>query len=250
MKVIAVNGITKSGKTTVCETIISGLREKGFTVGSVKEIHNELFKIDPDPQRNTNRHKIAGSQLVIARGLFETDVLYQSMLPIEDILKHFNHDYVILEGVTDLNCPRILTGHSIEEIQERKDERCILVSGVLANQQDTIICGLPVINCLNEKEKLVDFVIEHAINPLPNFDPDCCDYCGYNCNEFTNLVISGKEDSNKCIVNSQSISLTLDGKKIDMVPFVEIILKNNVLACVKELDGFKKDAIIEIKFKS
>ena len=33
------------------------------------------------------------------------------MLPIFDILKHYDHDYVILEGVTDCNVPRIITAH-------------------------------------------------------------------------------------------------------------------------------------------
>ena len=97
MKAIAVNGITKSGKTTVCETIIKGLRQRGYAVGSVKEIHFESFAIDPDPNTNTNRHRAAGSQLVTARGMYETDILYQSMLSMEEILRHYNHDYVILE---------------------------------------------------------------------------------------------------------------------------------------------------------
>ena len=55
MKVIAINGITKTGKTTACEVIIDGLRKRGYSVGSVKEIHFEKFKIDPDNSNNTNR---------------------------------------------------------------------------------------------------------------------------------------------------------------------------------------------------
>ena len=74
MKAIAVNGRSKSGKTTVCETIIKGLRQRGYTVGSVKEIHFEAFSIDPDPRTNTNRHRSEGYQLVTARGLGETDI--------------------------------------------------------------------------------------------------------------------------------------------------------------------------------
>lgn len=165
MKVIAVNGITKSGKTTVCEVIIRGLRRRGYTVGSVKEIHYEGFAIDSDPTTNTSRHRTAGSQLVTARGLEETDVLYQSKLPMEEILRHYDHDYVILEGVADCNVPIIITAHNQEEVQKLFDERAVAVSGVLANTYSKTILGLPIIHALNEDEALIDFVEEQALEP-------------------------------------------------------------------------------------
>ena len=63
MKVFSVIGLTKSGKTTTIENIIKELRKRNYTVGSVKEIHFEKFKMDVDGT-NTHRHKMAGSQLV------------------------------------------------------------------------------------------------------------------------------------------------------------------------------------------
>ena len=148
MKAIAVNGITMSGKTTVCETIIKGLRKRGYSVGSVKEIHYEDFKIDPDPNSNTNRHRAAGSQLVAARGMYETDIMYPSKLSIDEVLKRYDHDFVILEGVADCNVPRIITAHEEQEIEERKDERVVLVSGVIANSGVAQVHGLPAINAM------------------------------------------------------------------------------------------------------
>ncbi len=249
MKVIAVNGITKSGKTTVCETIISGLRKLGFSVGSVKEIHFELFKIDPVEDSNTNRHKNAGSQLVTARGMFETDVLYQTMLPIEDILRHYDHDYVILEGVTDLNVPRILTAHTEQEVLERLDERVVGVSGVLANDGRKSFGDYPVIHALDEPEKLVQFVMQHAISPMPNMDPKCCDACGCTCRELTGKILKKQATAEDCVLKKPSIELKVDGHNIEMVPFVENLLKNAVLSVVKELNGYTEDGDIEISFK-
>ncbi|MFA7550797.1 MAG: molybdopterin-guanine dinucleotide biosynthesis protein MobB, partial [Sedimentibacter sp.] len=60
MKVFSVIGITKSGKTTTIENIIKELLKRNYTVGSVKEIHFEQFKMDPEGT-NTFRHKTAGS---------------------------------------------------------------------------------------------------------------------------------------------------------------------------------------------
>lgn len=248
MKIITVNGVTQSGKTTVCETIIHGLRDKGFSVGSVKEIHFEQFAIDTDPNANTNRHRKAGSQLVTARGMHETDILYQEMLPITEILKHYNHDYVILEGVTDLNVPRIITAHTEKEVEERIDGRAVLVSGRIANEELDTVCKLPVINALTQSEKLIQFVIENAIEPFPNFDKKCCGKCGYDCKEFAERVIQKREDANNCVLKNQSVHLTVNGNEIPMVPFVQQILKNSVLAVAKELDGFNEQAKIEVKF--
>ncbi|MEX1378106.1 MAG: molybdopterin-guanine dinucleotide biosynthesis protein MobB [Eubacteriales bacterium] len=250
MKVIAVNGISKSGKTTICETIIKGLRARGYTVGSVKEIHFESFKIDPNPSSNTNRHSAAGAQLVTARGMAETDILYPYTLSIEDILKHYDHDYVILEGVTDCNAPRIITAHNEDEVKERIDGRAILASGVIANSGVEEIAGLPVINALANPNELIDFVVDNAFEPLPSFDPECCSECGYSCRELAGLIANKKATIEQCVLSSPDIELKIDGYNIDMVPFVQKILKNAILGIASELSGFNKNSEIEIRFKS
>ncbi|NLL43030.1 MAG: molybdopterin-guanine dinucleotide biosynthesis protein B [Firmicutes bacterium] len=162
MKVIAVIGTSNSGKTTVCEVIIRGLRERGFSVGSVKEIHSPDFALDPDPAEDTGRHRASGSQLITARAFQETDVLYQDKLSVEKILAHYDQDFVILEGVADYKGPRIITAHSIEEVQERLDEKVIALSGVLANSGQEKLFGLPVFNAMKDPKALVDFVEVHA----------------------------------------------------------------------------------------
>lgn len=249
MKVIAVNGISKSGKTTVCETVISGLRKRGYSVGSVKEIHFEQFKIDPNINTNTNRHRLAGSQLVTARGLYETDVLFQKMLPIDEILTFYEHDYVILEGVTDCNAPRIITANNEEEVLERLDERAIAISGKIADADKKVIAGLPVLHVFREPDTLVDLVIERAFEPLPDFDPECCSSCGYSCQELAGLIAQGKAHISDCVLNQQSVELLINGKPIKMVPFVQNILKNAVLGVASELEGFQKSAEISVRIK-
>ena len=167
MKVIAIIGTSNSGKTTVCEVIIKGLRARGYSVGSVKEIHSPDFALDPDPAEDTGRHRASGSQLITARAFHETDILYRGKLPIEKILRHYDQDYVILEGVADCDCPRIITAHSLEEVEERLDGRAAAISGVLANGGARELLGLPVFNALQEPGLLVDFVEAHASVHVP-----------------------------------------------------------------------------------
>lgn len=249
MKVIAVNGIKKSGKTTVCEKLISELRRRGYTVGSVKEIHMENFTIDPKPTANTRRHREAGSQLVTARGYDETDVLYQEMLPIDEILKLYDHDFVILEGVTDCNAPRIITAHNEQEIKERVDCRAVAVSGVFANEHEGEILDLPIFNAMSDIASLADFVVETAFEPLPNFDEECCGRCGGSCRELAGKIAHKTATREDCVLTNQSVQLSINGRSINMVPFVQNILKNAVMGVVSELQGFEKNSEINVIFK-
>lgn len=249
MKVICVQGITKSGKTTVCETIISSLTKRGYTVGSVKEIHFEQFKIDPLENTNTNRHKNAGSTLVTARGYYETDIMYPKQLSVADILKHYDHDFVILEGATDINCPKIITAHNTQEIDERIDYRTVFISGVISNELKGEYKGYEIINPFTDTEKLVDKVIEYAVEPLPLFDEKCCSACGTDCKGLMNKVINKTAKLEDCVLQNSDVELYIDGEKINMVPFVQKILKNAAMGVIKELEGSKENANIEIKFK-
>lgn len=249
MKVMAIIGTSNSGKTALCEVIIKGLRERGYTVGSVKEIHSPDFALDPDPAEDTGRHRQSGSQLITARGLQETDVLYQEKLPVEEILKHYDHDFVILEGVTDCNCPRILTAHDEDEVQERMDKRVVAVSGVLANKGLKEVFGLPVFHALQSPDKLIDFVAEHAFEPLPSFDPDCCSLCGSSCQELAGRIAKGEASRDDCILDNSQVELLLNGAALPMVPFVQAIVKNAVLGVVKELNGYREHSEIVVRLK-
>ena len=212
MKVFTVVGITLSGKTTTIENIIKELRKRGYSVGSVKEIHYEKFQIDTEGT-NTYRHKEAGSQLVTARGFHETDILFQEKLNIHDILKFYNYDYVVLEGVSDGSFPKIIAASSEEEVLERLDDNTFAISGRLANKIKDFK-GLPVINAIEDVEKLVDLIEEKV-------------------EDYT--------------FETYSIRLKIGEKDIKMVPFVQRALKNTILGFIKELKGFEEGENIEIE---
>ncbi|MBR5430640.1 MAG: molybdopterin-guanine dinucleotide biosynthesis protein B [Firmicutes bacterium] len=168
MKLFAVIGISSSGKTTTIERVISQLRQRGYSVGSVKEIHFEDFAIDL-PGSNTDRHRRAGAQQVAARGFHETDLLYQRMLTMDEILLHYDYDFVALEGVTDIPVPTIITAHTAAEVAERRTEHSFAVSGRLADQCARV-CGLPALSALTAAAALTDLVEEKAAEYRP---PHC-----------------------------------------------------------------------------
>lgn len=247
MKVFSVIGTTKSGKTTTIENIIKELRKRNYTVGSVKEIHFEQFEIDSEGT-NTYRHKVAGSQLVTARGQYETDILFQNKLNINDILNFYNHDYVILEGVTDTCAPKIVTAHNVEGILEKMDDTTFVISGQISNKIEEYN-GLPAINSITEIEKLVDLIEEKVFDRLPDMKDECCKRCGHTCKELCSLILKKEAKRRDCVLNDKSVTLKINGQEITMVPFVQNILKNSIEAIAKELRGFSENGDIEICIK-
>lgn len=244
MKVFSVVGVHHSGKTTIIENVIRELRNRGYSVGSVKEIHYEKFAMDTEGT-NTYRHRMAGSQLVTARGMYETDILFQGKLSIDDILKFYNHDYVVLEGVMDANVPRIISAHTEEEVLERLDDLTFAISGRISNSLRKFK-ELPVINPMEDIKLLVDLIEHKVYERLPDFDRDCCGYCGLSCRELGAKILKGQAERKDCVLDRANIKFQIGDKDIKMVPFVQNILTNTVLGVVKELKGYEEGKEIRI----
>lgn len=246
MKVFTVLGLSKSGKTTTIERLIGELTSRGYTVGTVKDIHFETFTMDTEG-KNTWRHRQAGANTVTARGLYETDVLYKGRMPIYDILSHYKEDYVILEGVRDAVVPELVV--CAEDAQPDISPLSIAVTGRFANTHKGSHEGLPVINSLTETAALADLIEKKVPELMYDMDEECCGICGSDCRKFLAKVLKGEKDMQECVLRNPKISLTVDGAKVPIVPFVERILSNAVLGVVSELKGYKKDAAIKVEIK-
>lgn len=161
MKAVTIVGISGSGKTTAAEAVIRGLREQGYTVASAKSIacgrpgvtrkeglsphREEPFSIDT-PGSNSDRHRRAGSQLVITRAARETAVLFQEELPLAQVLTILGgFDYVVLEGDYDAPLPRIVTGWEESDTAERINGRTFAISGRAAAGRESFQ-GLPALD--------------------------------------------------------------------------------------------------------
>jgi molybdopterin-guanine dinucleotide biosynthesis protein B len=208
MRIVTVFGTTKSGKTTTIEALIRELIRRGHTVGSVKDIHFEQFAIDT-PGTNTDRHRQAGANPVAAYGLRETDVLFARRLPLDELLSFYKQDYVILEGVREPGIPAILTVHSVDDIEAQDTPEVFALSGVGAAGIKAHK-GRPAIDATADAAALADLVEHEAF---------------------------------RCPQEKQA-TLTVNGREIAMVPFVQAILKNAVLGVAKELRGVEPGRIV------
>ncbi|MDZ7837615.1 MAG: molybdopterin-guanine dinucleotide biosynthesis protein B [Actinomycetota bacterium] len=172
MKAFSVLGTTKSGKTTTIENIVKEITRRGYSVGTIKEIHYENFAIDT-PGTNTYRHRQAGAELVCARGYQETDIMYGHKLPIEEIIQFYTQDYLIMEGVADYNVPLIICASDREKLQAYVKEpyfsRVFAIAGKVSNQGMDSFNQIPVINAESSAGQLTDLVIEKVFDLLPEF---------------------------------------------------------------------------------
>lgn len=249
MRIITINGIHQTGKTTTATAIIHELSKRGYTVGSIKEIHAETFAMDTKGT-NTDLHRQAGASMVVARGMYETDVLIPRAIDIEQILDYFYHDWVICEGVEDANALKIVTGVSEQDCLDKWDDRVIAISGIYSNQHQQPLQGRPVFHPIDDIEAFVDYLIKHVKTRLPSVDDACCKACGLTCRQMLIQQFLYPEKDLECVLSASNITVMVDQKPIAMVPFVQALVKNNVLAILSELDGYLPHKQITIKIEA
>ncbi len=259
MRVFSVNGISRSGKTTTIEHVIAELKRRDYTVGSVKDIHFEAFTIDTEGT-NTYRHRKAGADVVTARGLAETDILFPGRLPVGRILEFYDHDWVVLEGVKDFPVPSIACGRNLEELEKVLTPATFAVSGVIASSSGSIaatgddavgdstqlIAGIPAFDARTQTEQLVDLIEKRVFPALPAVDPECCSECGRSCTEMAAAILAGDATREDCRHGDFGVRLSIGGRDIPIVPFVQEVIRRTVGGLVSTLQGYRPGEEIEI----
>lgn len=160
MKVIGVIGRSGSGKTTVVERLISCFRDRGYSVGTLKDLKSADYCMDT-PGKNTARHKAAGAEPVTARGEKNTDIMFTHKLEVDELLRFYDNDIVLLEGFIDLAVPQLLTGRDEAQLLEKYTANVLAVSGIYAAEHESWQ-GLPCYNVLTQTEALADFLLERV----------------------------------------------------------------------------------------
>jgi molybdopterin-guanine dinucleotide biosynthesis protein B len=239
-------GYHNSGKTTIVKELIRRLKISGYSVASIKDIHREGFQIDP-PNTNTYVHKLAGANPVVARGETETDFLYYHQMDFLEIAQRISADWLVVEGFKDFPLPKIVCAKTEAEIEELVDRRTFAISGVIANSKKQYK-ERPIFNILdaNQANQLWELTIAKVFPMLAYVDDKCCQLCGLTCSKMVEAIIQGEKSYDDCLIDQTKVHLKIGDRKISIVPFVQKILKNNILAVVSELDGWEPDRRIEV----
>lgn len=245
MKVVNIQGRKKTGKTTTVTNIISELVRRGYSVGSVKGIHIDGFTMDTD-SADTGKHRKAGADPVTARCHDETNIMFGSRMNLQEILKHYDNDWVVIESHVDLNCPNVVTGltgeysgeGSDKSLEEQINELTIACSGVVANELDEFR-GIPVVNSLTDIERLVDLIeaaYEKSDGPaMPASEPELP---LVETNGFMRVKADGsREEGSDYMLLENSLEIYVNGLYAGTVPCTPQYMTELVLGWLRA-EGF------------
>lgn len=105
MKVAAITGYSGAGKTTLITQLIARYVAEGLRVGAIKHTHHHL---NEENRGDTARMRAAGADPVILAGPGEAVIFRVTGTSRarydrpRDLLKHFDHDVVLVEGFKEL----------------------------------------------------------------------------------------------------------------------------------------------------
>lgn len=105
MKIAAVTGFSGAGKTTLLVQLIARLVGEGLRVGAIKHTHHHL---NEENRGDTAKFRAAGAEPVILAGPGEAVIFRASgtervsYAQPRDLLAHFDHDVVLVEGFREL----------------------------------------------------------------------------------------------------------------------------------------------------
>lgn len=248
MKVLSVAGYHHTGKTTVVVNLIKELRKRGYSVSSIKDIHAEKFTMEKEGS-NSWKHWEASGNAVIARGLKETYQIWHEHLSLQQMLAKLNSDWVIVEGIKSAALPRIICAENTEQLAELVDGTVFAISGKYGNEHKEYK-DLKVYNSYNEIAELTDLVERKVFKVLPLPKQECCGECGFSCRKMVELILQGKKQRSDCKVDGNPhISITIDGKNMDIVPYVQKTFKDIITAYLQNLKGYRKGSKIKIEIE-
>jgi molybdopterin-guanine dinucleotide biosynthesis protein B len=224
-------GPSNSGKTQLVEKLIAALREKDYSVGSVKNIHVGDFSIDTEG-KDTWRHHIAGAEIVVANSADEVAFLVKySMVPEEVkyvIYKATDPDILLVEGYWDDGSPKILVG----EMEEKPN------TVLRYNDNFDEILSLAVEGIETDK----------ILEELPGLD---CGKCGNStCRELAQSIRKDKNTFEDCEYYSEKkVTMVVDGKEIPLGRFAKDIVAGTISGMVSTLKGVDgaKEITVEIR---
>ncbi len=228
MSIIAVIGSRKSGKTTTVETLVRGLTERGFRVGTAKHVPEDDFTIDTKG-KDTWRHAKAGAHIVVSIARNEIAVVKKvdtTSYTLEKVVEEYQDDVdvIVLEGFSKLTerdpqVPKIVAIKTVGEAVAASSRFNPILSFVGLIPIEANRLNVPYIDVLKHPEKLADLVDKRLKNS-----------------------IKSKEK------REEKLTIQIDGKHLPMNPFVQKMIRNSLLAMVSTLkkanvDGNEKVSI-------
>lgn len=228
MFIMAVVGSRKSGKTTTVETLVRGLTERGYRVGTAKHVSEADFTIDTKG-KDTWRHAEAGAHIVVSIARNEIAVMKKvdtTNYSLKKIVEEYQDevDVIVLEGFSKLTIrhpqvPKIVAIKTVDEVTSASSRFNPILSFVGPTPIEANRLNIPYIDILKESEKLIDLVDKRLRNSA-----------------------KGRKK------REEKLKIQIGSKPLPMKLFVQKIIRDSILAMVStlknaEIEGNEKVSI-------
>lgn len=232
MFIVAVVGSKKSGKTTAVETLVRGLTEKGYKVGTIKHVPETDFTMDTKG-KDTWRHAKAGARTVTSVAPNELTVIRKvdtTKYSLEQLVTECgnNVEIIILEGFKKLigqnvTVPKIVAVKTTEEALEASGHYKPILTLIGPIPTEAAKLKIPYVDMLEEPEKLVDLVSQEAA-----------------------VLVERKRK------REEKLKIQIDERVLPLNLFVQKIMRNTIIGMISTLKGIaiKGDERISVIIKS
>lgn len=160
MRLIRVTGFHNSGKTTVIESILQELQQRGYSVSTIKNIHIDGWSIDQDG-KDTKRHVNAGAEVVGITASDETVLIFPGRKKsLTELIPFFNTDFLVLEGYQQrMDIPNIACVRTMDDIESLVTSLTICISGIISDlTKEKYIEEIPIFNASRNGKEITDLV--------------------------------------------------------------------------------------------
>ena len=249
MKVFSVIGLHRSGKTTAVENLIGYIKNKGFSVSSIKDIHQDDFTMEK-PGSNSQRHLMASNSYVFARGQKETYLIWNRQLRLKEMMSHIQTEWLVIEGMKEEALPKIIATKNKQDLEQLLDDTVFAITGPYS-EEISEYKGIPVINAISDIEKLGDLTLQKVFDVLPFANEGFCGHCGFSCRQMTSMILKGEKNRECCgLKKSSKISIKFNGEEVPVNEWVEKLSIDLIVALCKNLKGYKDGDEIEVGIQS
>ncbi len=239
MKAISIVGFKNSGKTALCEALLSIWEEENFFADYLKFSHCSFDLKRTDTQRMLHeKRKVFG----VCESETVSFLLKKSSLL--EILSGAQNPFLLVEGGKgELFLPRVLCLRSKEEVHDLNKELAIASFGF---DDFTKTAFMPHYT-LNNVRALAKLILEKAF-VLGGIDCKACKR--ESCYALACEIVAEKAsvDDCKALKKNRAVDIEINGVKLALNPFVEDIVKETIKGMLSTLKNTSNGTIkIEIK---
>lgn len=156
-RIFAISGFSHTGKTTLVESVIQELVERGYSVASAKSSKHD---IEEEKGTDTWKHRKAGARLTVFLGPRGIRVDGPSGRSLQNVLFGLSFDFLIVEGMKTSQIPKIWCIGTQVPTEEKLPPRTVAVFA-WEEMDAKEVAGVPVLYSKDMPE-IIRIVLDNA----------------------------------------------------------------------------------------